>query len=164
MASGQGWKQNFCGCCDQNLNLYIPPFCIEVHRGRFWAQNTCISSLLSSICQFRTFLGPTDQDLGDLGKCRGNIRTLPLMCLDMNLVLFWPIGGSFSKGKYKKYTFCDIQKYTLKIREIQKLGCTIANVVSRGFRGYRTLWGSGCPTLRIIASNLQPELSNFPKR
>ena len=33
-----------------------------------------------------------------------------------------------------------------------KLGCTIANVVSRGFRGYRTLWGSGRPTLRNIAS------------
>ena len=36
-------------------------------------------------------------------------------------------------------------------REIQKSGCTIANVVSRGFRGYRTLWGKGRPTLRNIA-------------
>ena len=61
--------------------------------------------------------GPTDQDL--MGKCQGNVLTRPLMCLDMHLVLFWPIGGSFSKGKY---TFYKIQKYGLKIQEIQKLG------------------------------------------
>ena len=81
---------------------------------------------------------------------------LPLMCLDMHLVLFWPIGGSFSKGKYEKYAFYEIQKYGLKIQEIKKPGCTIVNVVSRGFRGYRTSWGSGRPTLRNIASMSSP--------
>ena len=60
-----------------------------------------------------SFFGPTDQDL--MGKCRGNILMLPLMCLDMHLVLFWPIGGSFSKGKYEKYAFYEIQEYGLKI-------------------------------------------------
>ena len=74
-----------------------------------------------------------------MGKCQGNVLTRPLMCLDMHLVLFWPIGGSFSKGKY---TFYGIQKYGLKIQEIQKLGWTIANIVSRGFYGYKTWWGS----------------------
>ena len=121
---------------DQNLNLYVT----------ILGQNKNILSLQS---KFGTFFGPTDQDF--MGKCRGNGY--------MHLVLFWLIGGWFSKGKYKKYS--------LKIQEIQKLGYTITNVVSSGFRGYRsyrTLWGSGCPTLRIIASNLQPELSNFPKR
>ena len=109
---------------DQNLNLYVT----------ILGQNKNILSLQS---QFRTFFGPTDQDF--MGKCRGNGY--------MHLVIFWLIGGWFSKGKYKKYTFYEKQKYGLKIQEIQKLGCTIANVVSRGFRGYRTLWGSGRPTL-----------------
>ena len=60
--------------------------------------------------------------------------------------------ASTSGAIWGKYTFYEIQKYGLKIREIQKLGCTIANVVSRGFRGYSTLWGSGRPTLRNISS------------
>ena len=65
-------------------------------------------------------------------------------CLDMHLVLFWPIGGSFSKRKYEKYTFHEMQTN-------KKWGAPcIANVVSRGFRGYWTLWGSGRPTLHNI--------------
>ena len=48
-------EAKFLWFCNHNLNLYVPPFCIEVHRGRFRAQNTCISSLLS---QFRTFFWP----------------------------------------------------------------------------------------------------------
>ena len=77
-----------------------------------------------------------------------------------------------------KYNFYEIQNYSLKIREIQKSGCTIADIVSRGFDGYRTLCGSGHPTLRNIAStssaiwgklhdgklNLQPDVGNCPKR
>ena len=116
-------------------------------RGQFWAQNTHIFSLRS---QFRTFFGPTDPD--SMGKCRGNVLTLPLMCLDMHSVLFWPIGGPFSRGKYEKYTFYEIQKYGLKMREILKAGSTMANVAPRAFRWYRTLWGSDRATLRKIAS------------
>ena len=76
-----------------------------------------------------------------------------------------------------KHNFYEIQNYSLKIREIQKSRCTIADIVSRGFDGYRTLCGSGHPTLRNIASpssaiwgklhdgklNLQPEVGNCPK-
>ena len=51
-----------------------------------------------------------------------------------------------------KYTVYKIQNNGLKLWEIQKSGCTIANVVSKGFHGYRTWWGSSGPTLRNIAS------------
>ena len=66
-----------------------------------------------SEANFGHFFGPTDPD--SMGKCRGNVLTLPLMCLDMHSVLFWPIGGPFSRGKYRKYTFYEIQKYGLKM-------------------------------------------------
>ena len=69
-----------------------------LHRSRvesnFGAQSTCIMSLRS---QFWTFFEPTDPDL--MQKCRGNVLTLPLLCLDMHSMLFWPIGGPFSKKK-----------------------------------------------------------------
>ena len=102
-----------------------------------------------SEANFGHFFGPTDPD--SMGKCRGNVLTLPLMCLDMHSVLFWPIGGPFSRGKYEKYTFYEIQKYGLKMREILKAGCTMANFPPRAFRWYRTLWGSGHATLPNIA-------------
>ena len=60
--------------------------------------------------------------------------------------------ASTSSAIWGKYTFYEIQKYGLKIQEIQKSGCIIANIMSRGFPGCRTLWDSVRPTLRNIAS------------
>ena len=127
---------------DQNLNLYVT----------ILGQNKNILSLQS---QFRTFFWP------DQPRFHGEVSRQRIYAFGAILAYRWLV---FQWEIQEIHFFYEIQKYSLKIQEIQKLGCTIANVVSRGFRGYRTLWGSGCPTLRIIASNLQPELSNFPKR
>ena len=66
---------------------------------------------------------------------------LLLMSLNMHLVLFWLIGGSFSKVKYNKYTFYKIQNYGLKIQEIQKSGCTRTALTSGA------IWGKLPPTV-----------------
>ena len=55
--------------------------------------------MLSLQSQFGTFFGPTDQDF--MGKCRGNGY--------MHLVLFWLIGGWFSKEKYTFYEKTEIR-------------------------------------------------------
>ena len=68
-------------------------------------------------------------------------------CLDTQLVLFWPIGSLFSKGKYEKYTFYEIRLENTRNTN----GVHYHERRVRGFRGYRTLWGSGRPTLRKIA-------------
>ena len=102
-------------------------------------------------------LGPRNMVFGLTGpdsmeKCWGKVLTLPLMCLNTHLVPFRPVGGLNSKGKYKKYTFYEIQKCSLKIWKIQEVGCTVTILESRGFCWCRALWASGCVTLCNIAS------------
>ena len=83
-------------------------------------------------------LGPRNMVFGLTGpdsmeKCWGKVLTLPLMCLNTHLVPFRPVGGLNSKGKYKKYTFYEIQKCSLKIWKIQQVGCTVTILESRDF-------------------------------
>ena len=92
-----------------------------LHRSRvesnFGAQSACIMSLRS---QFWTFFEPTDPD--SMQKCRGNVLTLPLLCPDMQSMLFWPIGGPFSKKKMQEIHVLQNTEIRLEKREIQERG------------------------------------------
>ena len=51
-------------------------------------------------------------------------------------------GRSAARSPEGNTLFTKYRNTAWKQQQIQKLGCTIANVVSRGFRGYKTLWSS----------------------
>ena len=119
-----------------------------------WAQNTCISSLLS---QFRTsfwhlaILHQQWRGLGEIHFWQNIVIQLEIQKSGYTIANVVRNIASTSEAIWEKYTFCEIYKYGLKIQEIQNWGSIIANGVSRGVRGYRTLCGKGHQTLRNIA-------------
>ena len=129
--TGQDSRPVFCGIGVQKRVIYVSPrwndkmatfLTTALHRSRvesnFGAQSTCIMSLRS---QFWTFFEPTDPDL--MQKCRGNVLTLPLLCLDMHSMLFWPIGGPFSKKKMHEIHVLQNTEIRLENTRNTRTGC-----------------------------------------
>ena len=129
--TGQESRPVFCGIGVQKRVIYVSPrwndkmatfLTTALHRSRvesnFGAQSTCIMLLRS---QFWTFFEPTDPD--SMQNCEGNVLTLPLLCLDIHSMLFWPIGGPFSKKKMQEIHVLQNTEIRLENTRNTRTGC-----------------------------------------